>query len=420
MITDNLTREAVQLTLDEFDQLGRDVFLEKYSFGKARAYFVVRDRKRYDSKAIAGVAQKHVTGQALKSTDFGGGEVNVARGLRKLGFEVTASGESQPICDLLLTVAEEFPDARNRLLKDNDTAKFIRDEGPAIFRRIINRQDIRLVGAPGQGNWAEVPWFGFFHPEITDSATRGYYIVYLFRPDMSCVYLSFGQGVTEIREEFKTRAPAEMLRRAELIRDRIPEYRTNFQAGPISLQGSTSLAKDYDTAVSFFKLYDLKSLPSEANLEADLLEMLNLYELLISRGSLDNLQTVIELGPDQSDELEGATIEEKRRYVRHSRIERDSKAAKKAKSVHGYICQGCGFDFERIYGARGRNYIEAHHLTPLFSLPIGKTVSMDPRRDFAVLCSNCHRMVHRTKEPLSLSELQSITGLSVLRNLFRK
>jgi 5-methylcytosine-specific restriction protein A len=89
MITDNLTQDSVQRTLDEFDQLGRDVFLEKYSFGKARSYFVLRDGKRYDSKAIAGVAQKHLGERALTTSDFSGGEIQVARGLRKLGFEVT-------------------------------------------------------------------------------------------------------------------------------------------------------------------------------------------------------------------------------------------------------------------------------------------------------------------------------------------
>jgi hypothetical protein len=271
-----------------------------------------------------------VTGQALKSTEFGGGEVNVARGLRKLGFEVTASGESQPIRDLLLTVAEEFPDARNRLLKDNDTAKFIRDEGPAIFRRIINRQDIRLVGAPGQGTGPKYHGLGF---SIQRSQTAPHAaIISSICSDQICraFILVLVRALQRSEKSSRPGHRQKCYARAELIRDRIPEYRTNFKAGPISLQGSTSLAKDYDTAVSFFKLYDLKSLPSEANLEADLLEMLNLYELLISRGSLDNLQTVIELGPDQSDELEGATIEEKRRYVRHSRIERDSKAAKKA------------------------------------------------------------------------------------------
>jgi hypothetical protein len=47
---------AVESALDEFDQLERDAFLNEYGFGRARRYFVWRNGKYYDSKAIAGAA----------------------------------------------------------------------------------------------------------------------------------------------------------------------------------------------------------------------------------------------------------------------------------------------------------------------------------------------------------------------------
>lgn len=89
VIADKLTRDAVLKTLAEFDELGRELFLSRYKFGKAKSYFLVHDGKPYDSKAIAGVAQKHLGERALTTSDFSGGEVQVARGLRELGFEVT-------------------------------------------------------------------------------------------------------------------------------------------------------------------------------------------------------------------------------------------------------------------------------------------------------------------------------------------
>jgi predicted HNH restriction endonuclease len=76
-----------------------------------------------------------------------------------------------------------------------------------------------------------------------------------------------------------------------------------------------------------------------------------------------------------------------------ARIERSSKAADCAKQFHGYVCQACGFDFEANWGAREREFIEAHHLIPRSTLPEGEPVPMDPAKDFALLCSNCHRMV---------------------------
>jgi 5-methylcytosine-specific restriction protein A len=105
-------------------------------------------------------------------------------------------------------------------------------------------------------------------------------------------------------------------------------------------------------------------------------------------------------------------IEERRRYVRHARIERSSSAARKAKDLHGYICQGCGFDFTKVYGNHGSEFIEAHHLIPLYSLVEGELVTMDPRHDFAVLCSNCHRMVHRSSPCLTMAQLKGLPGMS--------
>jgi 5-methylcytosine-specific restriction protein A len=58
------------------------------------------------------------------------------------------------------------------------------------------------------------------------------------------------------------------------------------------------------------------------------------------------------------------------------------------------------------YGEVGKGFIEAHHLTPLYSLK-GQKVTLDPRRDFSVLCSNCHRMIHRTEFVSKVAEFRA-------------
>ena len=83
--------------------------------------------------------------------------------------------------------------------------------------------------------------------------------------------------------------------------------------------------------------------------------------------------------------LENASITEKRLYVAHRKLERNPKAAKAAKGVHGYVCQSCSFDFGAIYGEAAQGYIEAHHLIPLSEIPEGHSVELDPEKDFAVL-----------------------------------
>jgi predicted HNH restriction endonuclease len=88
------------------------------------------------------------------------------------------------------------------------------------------------------------------------------------------------------------------------------------------------------------------------------------------------------------------------------RKERDPSLRRDAIEIHGIVCQGCGFDFEATYGILGRGYIEVHHSMPLAAFGVRKT---DPASDLAVLCANCHRMVHRQRDVcLSLDELKAI------------
>lgn len=87
-----LTRDAVLAALAEFQRLGRDVFLSRYGFKQARAYFVVDPRTGdyCDSKAIAGVAFRYLHGNAapVAASTFSGGLATVAARLKELGFVI--------------------------------------------------------------------------------------------------------------------------------------------------------------------------------------------------------------------------------------------------------------------------------------------------------------------------------------------
>ncbi|WP_202876289.1 hypothetical protein [Kribbella sp. VKM Ac-2566] len=84
-------RQAVVSALSEFDQMGREAFLAKYGFGRARSYFIEHGGSLYDSKAIAGAAHGIQHGAALGPADFSGGDATVAALMRRLGFHVTTS-----------------------------------------------------------------------------------------------------------------------------------------------------------------------------------------------------------------------------------------------------------------------------------------------------------------------------------------
>jgi hypothetical protein len=94
-LSDVTASRAVEEAIDEFDRLGRDAFLDKYGFGQAREYFVKRNGKLYDSKAIAGAAHGFQFPELgpLRPTDFSGGDATVRVRLESLGFKVVVLNE---------------------------------------------------------------------------------------------------------------------------------------------------------------------------------------------------------------------------------------------------------------------------------------------------------------------------------------
>ena len=80
----------------EYDQLGPDEFLARHHFGRATAYLLILGGKRYDSKAILGVAYGYATGRPLGPHDFSGGVRGAAGVLSALGFEIVNIRDRRP------------------------------------------------------------------------------------------------------------------------------------------------------------------------------------------------------------------------------------------------------------------------------------------------------------------------------------
>ena len=68
-----------------------------------------------------------------------------------------------------------------------------------------------------------------------------------------------------------------------------------------------------------------------------------------------------------------------------------------------YTCQVCGFNFEKVYGERGKGFIEIHHTKPVSSYDGEHEVRLE---ELVALCSNCHSMIHYGGKLLSVEELK--------------
>jgi len=122
---------------------------------------------------------------------------------------------------------------------------------------------------------------------------------------------------------------------------------------------------------------------------------------LIEKGVLDDI-------PDIDRYLEGK--EGNPRLITHLQRERDAKLVKEKKKqvlkeTGKLCCEVCGFDFKETYGKIGDGFCEAHHLKPL-SKADGEVKT--EIKDLAIVCSNCHRILHTTNPMLEIEQLKRV------------
>lgn len=278
------------------------------------------------------------------------------------------------------------------------TDKF-KNDFPKIIESILPKKDYYIVKASvGQGNWANCPWIGIFDPLITVTAQKGYYPVYIYTQNMSGVYLSLNQGVTEVAKTYK-KNKSEILRvRAENYRAKIDiDSKYSFEELDLEITSKSKNSKLYEQGSIFSTFYPANKIPDKNKLIQDLHYFLEKYQELIFN---DN---------DDIDELTTSKFIEKKLLKYHFRIERNQTLAKKVKKLKGYNCECCKLNFEERYGALGHKFIEAHHLIPISSLKIGFH-EIDLENDFAVLCSNCHRMIHRLEDSSDIDKLRKLVN----------
>lgn len=84
--------------------------------------------------------------------------------------------------------------------------------------------------------------------------------------------------------------------------------------------------------------------------------------------------------------------------------ERDLKARQKCIAYYGMRCTICGYILEELYGEAGKGLIHIHHLQELSE--IGEEYKVDPIKDLAPVCPNCHAIIHSRKPAYSVEEVK--------------
>lgn len=109
-------------------------------------------------------------------------------------------------------------------------------------------------------------------------------------------------------------------------------------------------------------------------------------------------------------ELEGDKVI--REHIKQELTRRNSKIVQLAKSQalinnNGKLkCECCSFDFLQFYGQVGSKFIECHHK---IHIAVGQRITKID--DLALVCSNCHRMLHRKLDNGEYHTTETLTEL---------
>ena len=182
--------------------------------------------------------------------------------------------------DLFGSVLENYINGFKKTGKTDPIYNVLVHEIPRTLETCFpGRRDLFAAGSLGKGQKTDYPWVAIYNKNITSSAQRGLYLVYLFKKDMSGFYISLNQGITYYSDTYKRKKYEYARKVADYFRKEIgDEY---FDKGNIDLGGTPgTLGCGYQETNIISKYYAKGSFTSE-QLEGDLQRILAIYDELV-------------------------------------------------------------------------------------------------------------------------------------------
>ena len=289
----------------------------------------------------------------------------------------------------------------------------ITTELPQIFRDEIlasGRQldEFRVYGSVGQINFplAKVPWVAALRRDITNSTTHGYYVVLLFREDMTGSVLSLNQGFTQFQRNFGTDLLAKRkIKEAAALALTYLDVPSEFIKGEIDLGATGDLGSGHERGAIVSKSYP-PGAPTPEEFSQDFRLLLGLNDTLFKRLGPSISNVLPPAAEDDFQEAAGAlsrkrakkqeyhepppgpiSLPEQRKRANGSGYVRDPAVSGAAIARSGYLCALDGSHRSFISRTTEQNFVEAHHLLPM-QFQQEFTASLDVVENIAVLMPN--------------------------------
>jgi hypothetical protein len=277
---------------------------------RAKGFDVIVDGKTYPPKYLLCLAGRFATGTEFDPGHFSGGhETNSV--LENLDFEVRAR-ETQSIRDSLERIMQQYVAARSgeKFGAEHPLWNVFKNIKTALgeVEAISGNPNLVVRSSMGQGNWAKVPWIAILDGRETETTQRGVYCVFLFRQDMTGVYLTLAQGVTEPTRTLGAVAARDFMKKnAAGIRANLAGLSDfGFQLDDnIDLHADPGLGSAYVDSTIAYKFYEAGHVPDDDTLEADLGAVVTAYEAHVNATASDRKIWLFQANPDYYD-LAGA------------------------------------------------------------------------------------------------------------------
>ena len=183
-------------------------------------------------------------------------------------------------------VLDNYLQAYEETYKEHPLAEFIRHDLSKPFKKIVDDEKYKASAAAGIGRWPIVPSLSILNKEITTSPERGYYIVYLFKEDMSGVYLSLNFGAHDFNKKYGKK---NLIHAASNFRDVLKEeFEEINNYAPLDLghrpgKEQYSGSKNYENGDIFNIYYSKEDLNSDEKIINDFKLFLKMYDYLYEK-----------------------------------------------------------------------------------------------------------------------------------------
>ena len=191
--------------------------------------------------------------------------------------------------------------------QDHPTYLLIKDKWQNEISNKVNNKKYEVESSVGHGNLGVIPWLAVMDKSVTDSATKGFYVVYLFSRSTKKLYLTIALGSFQFEMIYG---------RNNTCLEKISDAKKRFQQlfdhlKPDSIVNNINLVEDEETfedpikgssrflvssfekCVCFAKEYDVKNIDNY-DLDKDLKEFLTSYDEIINDPQAENLDIIVE------------------------------------------------------------------------------------------------------------------------------